>query len=222
MIFNAAILPPWLTTLLGLIMLLTLALALHFADWKALRAVPARLHLILGATAFCLGLWLLGADVAEVLRIHLLGMTAVTLVLGWCFALQSGTAALLLLLLLTGQPLAALPAAWFCSVAVPATTSRLLVIRLARIERKNLFMYTLGGGFAGGMLATLSAGFSALVVLWLSGQQSLVIGALENWPFISLILFPEGFINGMLLTAICVFYPGAVKTFDDRVYIDES
>jgi uncharacterized membrane protein len=222
MTFNAAILPPWLTLLLGLAMLLTLGVALRFADWRALRAVPARLHLILGAVVFCLGLWLLGADVADTVRIHLLGMTAVTLVLGWCFAMQSGTVALLLLLLLNGQPLATLPAAWLCSVAVPATISRLLVIRLARIRRKNLFMYTLGGGFAGGMLATLAAGLSALAVLWLSDQQSLVAGALENWPFISLILFPEGFINGMLLTAICVFHPGAVKTFDDRVYIDQS
>lgn len=222
MTFNAIIQPLWLTILLGLAMLASLGVALRFADWRALRAVPARLHLVLGAVVFCLGLWLLGANVGDSLRIHLLGMTAVTLVLGWCFALQSGTVALLLLLLLTGQPLVTLPAAWFCSVGVPATISRLLVIRLARIRRKNLFMYTLGGGFAGGMLATLSAGLAALTVLWLSDQQTLVASALENWPFISLVLFPEGFINGMLLTAICVFYPGAVKTFDDRLYIDES
>ena len=71
------------------------------------------------------------------------------------------------------------------------------------------------------MLATLSAAATAMVVLGLAGQGAVIARGFENWPFITLLLFPEGFINGMLLTAVCVFYPDAVKTFDDRSYIDE-
>jgi len=33
-----------------------------------------------------------------------------------------------------------------------------------------------------------------------------------------LLLFPEGFINGMVITALTVFYPDLVKTFDDEHY----
>jgi uncharacterized membrane protein len=141
---------------------------------------------------------------------------------GLRFALLCGCGALLLLLWLTGEPLKAYPGAWFCTVAVPAVTSRILVSQLARIRRQNLFMYTLGGGFAGGMLATVATAVAALVLLWLAGHQPLLARALANWPLITLMIFPEGFINGMLLTAVCVYHPGIVKTFDDKTYIDEA
>ena len=222
MSFAAGLLPTWLNLASGIMMLAILVIALLMADWGALRAVPARLHLVCGATLFCLALWSLDIDIEGFMRVHLLGMTAITLILGWCFALQCGTAALLLLHLSAGEPLVTLPAAWLCSVAVPATTSLLLVRRLARIRRQNLFMYTLGGGFAGGMLSVLTAALAVMVLLALAGQAGMVSAALADWPLITLVLFPEGFINGMLLTAICVFYPGAVKTFDENRYLDGS
>lgn len=222
MTFTAGLLPAWLSLLLGVAMLVSVALAARFADWSAITSVPARLHLLFANIGFCLLLWLLSIDISGAIRIHLLGMTAVTLVLGLRFALLCGSAALLMLLLLTGEPLAALPGAWFCSVAVPAVTSRLLIHRLARIQRQNLFMYTLGGGFAGGMLATIAAATAGLLLLWLAGQQSLLDRGFANWPLITLMIFPEGFINGMLLTALCVYHPGIVRTFDDRAYIDEA
>ena len=50
----------------------------------------------------------------------------------------------------------------------------------------------------------------------------MVDAALENWPLISLILFPEGFINGMVLSVIVVLNPEAVKTFDSDKYMGEG
>ena len=47
-------------------------------------------------------------------------------------------------------------------------------------------------------------------------------GSLENWPLIALIAFPEGFINGMLLSVIVVINPEAVKTFDSGKYMGEE
>ena len=49
----------------------------------------------------------------------------------------------------------------------------------------------------------------------------LVAGALENWPLIALIAFPEGFINGMLLSVLVVWYPDTVKTFDSVKYLGD-
>jgi uncharacterized membrane protein len=222
MSFAADLLPTWLNLLLGIAMLVTLGLAIRFADWPAITSVPARLHLLFGCSGFCLLLWLLSADLDGAVRIHLLGMTAITLILGLRFALLSGSAALLALLWLIDRPMISLPGAWLCTVAVPAVSSRVVVSQLARIRRQNLFMYTLGGGFAGGMLATLATACTALLLLWLAGQQSLLEQGLANWPLVTLVIFPEGFINGMLLTAVCVYHPGIVKTFDDRTYIDEA
>jgi len=220
MSFDAGVIPDWLNLALGTTMLVGLATAFSQAQWRALRAVPARLHLLGAATAFCLVLWMMSVDVGDTLRMHLLGMTGVTLVLGWCFAVQCGSVALLLTLPLAGESLAAYPAAWLLTVAIPATVSRLLVTRLARLRQQNLFVYTLGGGFAGAMLAVLAVAMATLALLWLAGERQLLATGLENWPMLALILFPEGFINGMLVTAICVYHPEVVKTFDDRRYID--
>jgi uncharacterized membrane protein len=95
-------------------------------------------------------------------------------------------------------------------------------VRLGRIRERNLFVYTLGGGFGGGVLSFLAVALLALPLLWLAGQAELVRQALEGWPVIVLVLFPEGFINGMVVTAVCVFIPGAVKTFDDRFYFEDE
>ena len=79
----------------------------------------------------------------------------------------------------------------------------------------------LGAGFGGGLLAALAMALAALALLWLSGQQDWVTAALANWPLIFLLMFPEGFINGMIVTTLTVFYPDLVKTFDERHYLED-
>ena len=130
--------------------------------------------------------------------------------------------ALLALVLVMGKPLAGLPLAWLYTVAIPATLSLWLVNRLSRLRIRNLFVYTLGGGFAGGILCALAVAVLALPALWLMDRGDLAEQGLAAWPMLALVLFPEGFINGMLVTAACVFFPGAVKTFDERLYLGEE
>ncbi len=220
MLINPDLIPAPLLLALGLLMLVCLAIAVRYAPWEALRAVPTRVHLVLGTSLGCTCLWLMSIRLGEVASVHLLAMTSVTLVLGWCLALLAGSLALLAQLLILGEPLSALPAAWLLSVAVPASLSHWLVSRLPR--RQNLFLYTLGGGFAGGMLCALTVAVLATGFLWLIGETALASRALEAWPLLALVLFPEGFINGMLVTAACVFFPGAVKTFDEGLYFGED
>ncbi len=50
---------------------------------------------------------------------------------------------------------------------------------------------------------------------------SRVEDALAAWPLISLMMFPEGFINGMVVTTLAVFYPETLKTLDERHYLDD-
>lgn len=219
MLFDAAIIPTWLTVACTLLLSPALVIALRLAQWQALVSVPQRLHLLFGAIAGLTGLWLLNIRVADAFYIHLLAMTSVTLVLGWCFGLLCGSLALLALLLIMDEPLASLPLSWLFTVAVPATLSRWLLYRLTRLRIRNLFVYTLGGGFAGGIVCALAVAVLALPTLWLMGRGDLSEQGLAAWPMIALVLFPEGFINGMLVTAACVFFPQAVKTFDDGFYL---
>jgi uncharacterized membrane protein len=90
-----------------------------------------------------------------------------------------------------------------------------------RLRSNNLFLYLLGVGFGGGILAMLATVLVALGMLLLCDQHAWVNGALQNWPLILLVLFPEGFINGMLVTTLTVFYPHLVKTFDEQHYLGD-
>jgi uncharacterized membrane protein len=220
MFIDASLLPFGLNLLLWSVLIVTCCAAALTADWRALAEDPSRIHLLLGGALFCLVLWLMSVRVIENLWIHLLGMTTLTLILGWRFAILAGTLSSLVYALLIQQPIAAMAAAWLLSVAIPASVSRYLVYSLRRLKRQNLFIYMLGAGFGGGILSALAVAVSTMLLFLIIGQTSWVEDALGNWPVISLMLFPEGFINGMIVTTLTVFYPGLVKTFDESFYLD--
>jgi uncharacterized membrane protein len=222
MTFAAGLIPAWLNTSLWALMLLCCAACARFADWSALRKVPLRSHLLFGGTLACIGLWLISVRVIDGLWMHFLGMTALTLILGWRFAMLAGSAAVIAHTLIIAQPLAAAAPAWLLTVAAPATVSRWLVHGLRKLRSGNLFIYMLGAGFGGGLLSALAVALLAILLLWVSGQQVWVDQALANWPLVFLLLFPEGFINGMVVTTLTVFYPDLVKTFDDRHYLGDG
>jgi len=221
MIIAAHLIPLWLNVVLGTVMLITVAGATTLAPWSALRAAPVRQHVLLGGLLALFLLWMLTLQVIEAVWIHLLGITSLTLIVGWRLAVVGATLVLSGYLWLQGQAPGAAPLAWLFSVLVPATTTRLLVSLLRRYGFRNLFVYMLGAGFGGGLLSVLVLALLALPAFWLIGQPEWVDRALENWIFVMLLMFPEGFINGMLVTAFTVFYPDVVKTFDEAWYLDE-
>ena len=201
-------------------MLSVVAIAAATAHWRALLAVPQRQHVLLGGLLALLLLWLLTFRVIDGVWMHLLGVTSLTLIVGWRFAVIGGAVVMAVYLRLQGRDLAALPLAMLFSVFIPASSTRLLGYVLRRYGMKNLFVYQLGAGFGGGLLSVLVLGIVSLPVFWVIGQGGWVDLALENWPFILLVMFPEGFINGMLITAFTTFFPDVVKTFDDGFYLD--
>jgi uncharacterized membrane protein len=53
----------------------------------------------------------------------------------------------------------------------------------------------------------------------LQGLDDWTRSAREFWPMLPLLMFSEGFINGMCVAALAIFYPNAMKTFDDDFYL---
>lgn len=221
MVVAAHLIPLWLNVAVGLVMLACVAGAAFTAHWAALRAASERQHVLLGGLLALFLLWMLKFQVVEELWIHFLGVTSLTLIVGWRFTNLGATLVLLGHLWYLQQPLTAAPLSWLFTVLVPATTTRILVHLLRRHGLRNLFVYMLGAGFGGGLLSVLVLAMAALPAFWLMGRPDWVAGALENWPFVVLLMFPEGFINGMLVTAFTVFYPDVVKTFDDDFYLGD-
>lgn len=219
MIFAPELIPGWLTLLGALVMAATLGFAAVTAPWRALLAAPERQHVLFGGLASLLLLWLMSVRIADGLWVHLLGVTTLTMVVGWRLTVLGGTVILLAHLWLMGLSLLAAPMAWLLTIAVPASATRALVHVLRRHGFRNLFIYLLGAGFGGGMASVLLMALTTLPLLLAIGQEELSIQAVENVPIIWFMMFPEGFLNGMLVTAVTVFWPDVVKTFDDEWYL---
>ena len=195
-------------------------MALRRARWSALRADPRRLHLVGGGAVACLLLWLMNIHLVDGLILHFLGVTTLTLLVGWSFTVLAASVALTGFFALQGLDWAALGVSLCLSVLVPASLTRGLLRVLYRPTLRHPFVYILGAGFAGGGLVVLSLALIAVAMFWLAGLDRYVDAAVEFWPLIFLVMFSEGFINGMCVSALAIFYPDWMKTFDDRFYLD--
>ena len=82
--------------------------------------------------------------------------------------------------------------------------------------------FVLGAGFGGGILAAFTTALASLVILALIGQVELAATALEHWPVIVLMAFPEGFINGTVVTAFTILAPEQMKLLDSQFYFPED
>ncbi|MEQ8514177.1 MAG: hypothetical protein RIC38_01095, partial [Chromatocurvus sp.] len=152
---------------------------------------------------------------------HLLGMTTLTLLLGWSLATLAGTAALLVALVAMDMPLAGFSPAWVFTVGVPAAVAWCIGRLLYRPELRNPFVFIFGAGFAGGALVVLVDTALALALFSAVGLDTWTTRALEAFPVLFLVMFSEGFVNGMCVAALAVFYPSWMKTLDENFYFGE-
>lgn len=217
MTIDTALMPLPLLILLSLAQLVVLGLALRHTPWRALRAAPQRLHLVFGALLALLVLWSIGGRIGVHATLHLLGMTTVTLLLGPALAVLVGSAALGVQAALGHvEPLSML-ANGAVAVSVPVLVTAGLLRWAMRRAPRNLFVYMLGIGFAGGGLSMLAVLSIMLGLFALAGDAR----ALNEWasPLIVLAMFPEGFINGAVVSGLAVYKPDWLQTLDERHFL---
>ncbi len=194
----------------ALIVLVPLFLAaLLRAPWRELAARQERMSAFGVAMVVLPMLWSMSPELPGGMKLHLLGMTAITLVFGWHLAMFAGVMAALVMVVVGSWPLPSLPFNLLLTVAVPVTVSAGVLAAANRLRRTNLFVYMLGVGFFGSMLAI---GATLTLGNWL-------LDARLDHAVVMLLTFPEGFINGAVISALTVFYPELVRTYDDVRYL---
>ncbi|MAR91417.1 MAG: hypothetical protein CML06_11150 [Pseudomonadales bacterium] len=203
------------SSLMGLLLLV----ALWRAPWRAVLAVPARQHALLGSLVLLCLLWSFQFEVIPGLQFHPLLMTTMTLVFGWSFALIGGAAVLALLALVGNGQWQTLPWDWLFSAWVPATLAYGLLRVIDWFPTRNLFVYILGLGFFGTLVATLLTCLLLLGFFWGFMPQKELLALWDKNAFVVPLLYSEGFMNGMLVTSVTVFFPDLVKTFDDQRFL---
>lgn len=222
----------WLCSALAAPILLA---ALWRAPWAQVNASHARQHALFATVLALAVFWLLQVEVRGALGFHPLLMTVTTMVFGGPLALLIGAAALVVLpiyrLAFTGTTdtwaaawgdltLQTLPVDFCLSVAVPVAWACAVIWLVDHWRFKNPFTYFLGVGFFGAMTSCLWIGAAAMALFGLTGSEGLVATTREHSLLFALMMFPEGFCNGMIATVLTVLYPDLVKTYRDDWYID--
>ena len=206
----------WLGGLLFLPLLLAAALR---TPWVELFSDFRRQHLLFGTVLALFVLWLVRRDFPAGLSYHFIGMTAVTLLLDWPLAVLAGFAAQLALVALGRQDLLALGVNGVLMILIPVLVTEVCAQGVERRQPENLFVYIFFSGFFPAALATLCSLLAGLGVLLVDGIYQMPPWLDEFAGYLWLVVFPEAFINGLVVTALVVFYPDWLETFNRTRYL---
>lgn len=193
--------------------LLALIWALAATPWGELQAVPARLHLVLGSSAFLVLLWWATLSSERELRTFLMGVTAVTLLVGGGLALLSATLAQLLMILSGLLDPQLVLANSLLNVTLPVLIT-LLALRGLRPHLADTPKTLLcAASFLGGAVGILFVYLSMLTLLMMGGEQVVML----RWrpEALPLVMVPEGLINAALVALLAVWAPHWIRALDE-------
>lgn len=211
-----------LTTIVGgwVVFILVLLWALKTAPWYKVRGDKAAQHVLLGFSVIVFFIWQFGASLENGITFHFLLMTLMVLMFGPQFAIVG------MLLALIGVTFQA-DLGWL-SLGINAVLMGIVPIMMtwwlyrlgAKFLEANFFVYIFYNGFFSAAVGVVvSLGLSAFILALNEVytpqilEQSFII-------YIPLMATPEGFVNGMLLTALVMLKPNWVATFHDKTYIN--
>jgi uncharacterized membrane protein len=191
------------------------------APWVELFADLRRQHLFYGSV-FVLGLlWLVRREFDSGLTFHFIGLTAVTLLLNWQLAIVAATLAQLAMVILGVDDAAAFGVNGLLRILGPVAITMLISQALERTRPTNLFFYIFVSGFFAGAAAAASTILVGMGLLAWSGELTAPDSLLELGGYMLLVMFPEAFINGTVVTGLVVFAPDWVETLDSDRYFQE-
>lgn len=187
--------------------------------WVELFTDSRRQHLLFGTVFGLFALWLVRRDFDTGVSYHFIGMTAVTLLLDWPLAVLGGFLAQLGLLLLGRQDLAAIGVNGLLIVGLPVLVTEVCALLVERAQPRNLFVYIFCSGFFPAALTVLVCLTAGLGVLWLDERFAMPEWLGDFVGYLWLMMFPEAFINGTVISALVVFCPEWLETFNRSRYL---
>ncbi|WP_338522617.1 energy-coupling factor ABC transporter permease [Pseudomonas batumici] len=216
---GAQLLSPASLVIGWLIYLPVIVWAIWRSPWVELFTDSRRQHLLFGTVFALFLLWLVRRDFDTGVSYHFIGLTAVTLLLDWPLAIVGGLVAQLGLVLLGHQDLAALGVNGTLLILLPVLVTETCAILVERAQPRNPFVYIFCSGFFAAALAALLCLLSTLGLLWFDERFALPEWLEDFVGYLWLLIFPEAFINGMVVSALVVFCPEWLETFNRTRYL---
>lgn len=178
-------------------------------------------HLVFGSAVAISFLWWFRTGIYDGLEIHFLWLTALTLILGWRWAMLSSGIALGIVSALGIIPWQDIGLLGFIGCSLPILFSYLVYLVAYHKLPKHFFVYIFVCAFFTGA-ATIALKMFLLSIFyqqagiydWATLQDNYLI-------LIPLLLFPEALLNGMTMTLAVIYKPEWVATFYDKQYLDK-
>ncbi len=211
------------TQLGGLIISLTaLLLALRVAPWKELSAKAVRQHLWLGSIVVMTLIWLgLSIRVNNDIVFHLMFIATLCFFFGAHLTMVSSSIALLAAQTIAGAPLLSWGVNVVLSILIPLLTTVTILRLIERLHYQNLFVYMLGGGFFGSILGVITTGGIGYGLLLLC-EPDIAERVAPHMASFFVMIFPEGFCNGAIISTTTVLSPHLLRTYDDDFYLRKN
>lgn len=195
-----------------------LSVAVLRAPWRLFRDTGFQ-HLFFGACVAAFFLWLMRAGIVPAIPIHLLCLTTITLMFGVPLAITAAAILTASMCLAGVEAWRALPSSFLALGVVPVAVSWAMFRASQRYLPPNPFIYIFVCAFFGAAAAMLAAVIVNTMLLIGSGQASLEQLRDGYLVILPLLMFPEAFINGMVVTGLIAFKPNWIPSFDDRIYL---
>tara|TARA_B100001063_G_C16721796_1_gene534034 strand:+ start:278 stop:910 length:633 start_codon:yes stop_codon:yes gene_type:complete len=196
--------------------------ALWRVNWLALKEQSVLQHVFYSACLALAVLWSIRAGLSSGLGIHFMGLTAATLVMGWPLALLSGAIGLLCMTIIGLESYAGFAVNFMVSVALPVATSYGVLTLVQRKLPANPFVYIFLCGFFNGAIAILAVACTTSLMLGLLQVYSWEAVYEEYFMYLPLMIFPEAFINGMVVAGVMGTFPHLLSSFNvDKYFSDD-
>lgn len=180
--------------------------------WRTLLREPRRVHVLAISAISLMVLWSIRAEVGGGLGLHLLGVTTVTLLAGPVRAALVTLLAQTVTSLLAHDP-AGLMCNWMLVSVLPILVTEAWRRLVYRLLPKDPFAFIFGSAFFGAAAATAAVALAAVALVSVSSPYGQAIDA-SPLGFMLLMAFPEAFVNGAIVTMLVVFSPGWIAAYD--------
>lgn len=194
-------------------------LAVNNLDFRSLFKRPEVRQQVVACILMLVFLWILKTGIQPGLDVHFLGLTAVTLMLGWRLSIVVAPIALLLLTLFGVYPWQDFGVNLFLGMLVPICFTYSVFLLTYSYLSRHLFVYIFIAGFFNAALTIAAQMFSFSVYYKLVGAFPWHVVVNDYFAIVLLMLFPEGVLNGMCIAGLVMYKPNWVTTFLDRDYL---
>lgn len=218
MSISAQLLPLWLSICGWLLAGTALLFALRRVNWRQLQANRKAQHMFFAISLGLVLFWQIRAGLSPGMGIRFMAMTALTLLMGWPLALLAGGLGLLGLCLFGVESWQGAGVVYCLTVLLPVALSFAVLYWVQRKLPHNPFIYLFVCAFFNGALCMFAVASATALMLGLSGVYSWELVYEQYYQYLPLMLFPEAFVNGALISTVFGTVPHWLSSFDQDSY----